>query len=153
MIDIVLEEKELTEEVKKMVRDIKDGVTFVSPNAEEKVEESKETLVDGISKELQDSSIIPNFAEMFLKSEDVVVKTSESINEQLEEKKYVDTEGQDFYGKEIGDYSRCKIQMKDAVQEIYTLYKVVNQSICRNTLINIMEVAGNRLNESAGMLL
>ena len=153
MIDIVLEEKELTEEVKKMVRDIKDGVTFVSPNAEEKVEESKETLVDGISKELQDSSIIPNFAEMFLKSEDVVVKTSESINEQLEEKKYVDTEGQDFYGKEIGDYSRCKIQMKDVVQEIYTLYKVVNQSICRNTLINIMEVAGNRLNESAGMLL
>ena len=153
MIDIVLEEKELTEEVKKMVRDIKDGMTFVSPNAEEKVEEIKETLVDGISKELQDSSIIPNFAEMFLKSEDVVVKTSESINEQLEEKKYVDTEGQDFYGKEIGDYSRCKIQMKDVVQEIYTLYKVVNQSICRNTLINIMEVAGNRLNESAGMLL
>lgn len=40
---------------------------------------------------------------MFLKSEAVVVKTSEHVNEALEERKYVDAEGEDFYGKEIGD--------------------------------------------------
>lgn len=30
--------------------------------------------------------------------------------------KYVDIEGQDFYGKEVGDFNECKIQMKDIVQ-------------------------------------
>ena len=54
VIDTVLELEGLTEEVKKMVRDIKDAVPFVSPIAEEKAEEIKETLVDGISKDLQD---------------------------------------------------------------------------------------------------
>ena len=38
-------------------------------------------------------------------------------------------------------------------EEIYTLYKVVFQSICRNTLISIMELAGKQLSEATGKLL
>jgi hypothetical protein len=53
----------------------------------------------------------------------------------------------------MGDQTKCRQQSIESLQQIYNLYKVVNQSICRNTLINIMEVAGNRINESAGMLL
>ena len=98
-----------------MIREIKEGGVFLLPVAEEKVEEIKETIVDGSNVDLQDNEIFTNFAEIFLKSEAVVVKTSEHVNEPLEEKKYVDTEGQDFYGKEIGDFTRCKIQMKDIV--------------------------------------
>ena len=67
----------------------------------------------------------------------------------------MDEFGSDFYSKEmgVGDHSKSRQQSQESLQQIYNLYKVVNQSICRNTLINIMEVAGNRINESAGMLL
>lgn len=65
IIDLCIAD-DTTDEVKTLLLNLKDGVAFVPPVTEDKIEEAKDDLlINSVSDE------IPNFSEMLLKSESV----------------------------------------------------------------------------------
>ena len=93
-------------------------------------------------------STLPNFANLIPEDEEIfrdIVKNILAIQETETEK--ID------YRKELGDVETCPFQTSAMRALIFNLYKVVYQSICRNTLMKIMDVAGKKLSEATSSLL
>ena len=152
----------VSEAAKKHATDIKNGVAFVPPPTEEKVEEVKDALARGISAmfEKKAKEEVPDFLSMF----QTKLVENESVKENFIEA-WRSPANQSLYGSSgrtslindgvvyTGEILNLDLDYIEAHSKLFKGYKVLNEAICRTTLITIMSSCAHKVTESSRQLL
>ena len=148
VIATILEEcEDLDEEIKKHLTSMKDGDVFEPPVSEEKVNEINNLLAGGINNMFKKPGVDepPNFGQMFYEQEEAVrdnIKSlwldpchdSQRYGENSDSRRRETTVQTELTRTEVYNSAPELKKLKDA----FIAYKVLNEAICRDTLITVL---------------
>ena len=151
----------LAETIKEQVTAMKDGVEFVAPVSDEQVADVKQKMANALSARFKRKEVeeLPNFTKMFLDQE-------EGPRDRFKEVWLDPNHCEGRYGHTSNKESRtlpseiCSFNLpsdqkseKHKLNKVFIAQKVLNEGICRETLITILGETADKLSaESREML-